>query len=617
MSKNWDESVEIVRSDSVATWIRRSIGDDELADAAAEAASTAAVGSDNDDRLVARTCIVLHPSAPIRYRDFRASIDGFGSLLAAFTDVPEAHEMFAAILRNNLIAYWFERQSTPRPDLMGVASQYEKLKPMLERTGVGFGVERAIYELNRNQPCLSPLLYPFGSRGILAIESALPIASEGAEPDILFWLGAFHVRVVAPSTLSGPDMGPAGGSIDGAGVARGFDEGLDEHGRGVVALGPVPGQAVADDGEDVRAEVGDMDPGQDEEPRIVDHQRQVLLAQLRRPSDELVARGELPRGGGEAEHGERPAVAVVDGVAHLGADQGLVAEVMVAGDELIPQLPFPDAAHDGVEVERADLVEGSRCREQRRFGVRSVDDWLRPALPPSGRWQCDQAVAVHGKHGDPGHHVLEPAVGLDPADAPAELLGQGMAAEPPGTGDQGAQQRHLLGGEVAPVIAALDLAGHPGAVSSRLRSSLIDHGSQGDRSSGGLPPFFAHAVSHSSSQRRTSMPLIASVPATEYIMAVNFAPLSLSEPNESRRPMTALLRASSARLLSGGTCGRSTKTLSPTRWLTSERRGLALSALSDRPASSVSASTNRLSTAFFSAPCAASNSGVWRSRPGS
>ena len=56
-------------------------------------------------------------------------------------------------------------------------------------------------------------------------------------------------------------MGPAGGSIDGAGVARGFDEGLDEHGRGVVALGPVPGQAVADDGEDVRAEVGDMDPG--------------------------------------------------------------------------------------------------------------------------------------------------------------------------------------------------------------------------------------------------------------------------------------------------------------------------------------------------------------------
>ena len=33
--------------------------------------------------------------------------------------------------------------------------------------------------------------------------------------------------------------------------------------------------------------------------------RQVLLARLRRPSDEAAARGELPGGGAEAEHGER------------------------------------------------------------------------------------------------------------------------------------------------------------------------------------------------------------------------------------------------------------------------------------------------------------------------
>ena len=178
IAKNWDESVEIVRSGSVATWIRRSIGDDELADAAAEAASTAAVGSDNDDRLVARTCIVLHPNAPIRYRDFRALIDGFGSLLAAFADVPEAQEMFAAILRINLIAYWFERQSTPRPDLMEFASQYEKLKPMLERTGVGFGIERAIYELNRNQPCLSPLLE---RDYVVSIDDLLPAVERVAQ----------------------------------------------------------------------------------------------------------------------------------------------------------------------------------------------------------------------------------------------------------------------------------------------------------------------------------------------------------------------------------------------------------------------------------------------------
>ena len=78
---------------------------------------------------------------------------------------------------------------------------------------------------------------------------------------------------------------------------------------------------------------------------------------------------------------------------------------------------------------------------------------------------------MHGQHGDPGHHVLEPVVGLEPTDAAAELLRQRVAGEARGTGDQGAQQRHFLGAEVAAVIAALDLAAHPGAFNSRLRSS--------------------------------------------------------------------------------------------------------------------------------------------------
>ena len=234
--------------------------------------------------------------------------------------------------------------------------------------------------------------------------------------------------------------------------------------------------------------------GNYQEPWVVDHQREVLLAHLGRPSDEVVARGELPGGGGEAEHGERPAVAVVDGVAHLGADQGLVAEVVVAGDELVPELPFPGVAHDGAEVEGANLVEGRRRGEQRRLGVRSEDDGLGPALPAPRRRQGDDAIAVHGEHGHLRHHVLEAAVGLEPADTPAELSGQGGSGRLRIGGDQGAQQRHLVSGEVATVVAALDRAGHSGVMNSRLRSSPIVQGSQGDRSSGGLRPFSAHAV---------------------------------------------------------------------------------------------------------------------------
>ena len=133
-------------------------------------------------------------------------------------------------------------------------------------------------------------------------------------------------------------------------------------------------------------------------------------------------------GGGEAEHGERPAVAVVDGVAHLCADQGLVAEIVIAGDELVPDLAFAGLAHDGAQIERSDFVEGRRRGKQWRLGVRSEDDG--PGLvppPPPWKGQGDHAVAVHGEHGDAGHHVLEAAVGLEPADALAELPRQGGA----------------------------------------------------------------------------------------------------------------------------------------------------------------------------------------------
>ena len=173
----------------------------------------------------------------------------------------------------------------------------------------------------------------------------------------------------------------------------------------------------------------------------------------------------MPRGA-EAEHGERPTVAVVDGVAHLGADQGPVAETVVAGDELVPPLALAGAADDEPQVERAGLVEGSRRRGQRRFGLRPEDDRPGPVLPPLRRRQGDEAVVVHGQHGHPGHHVLEPAVGLEPADAPAELLGQRMAVQRRRAGDQRAQQRHRSHREVASVIAALTLAGHPPAVAS-------------------------------------------------------------------------------------------------------------------------------------------------------
>ena len=95
---------------------------------------------------------------------------------------------------------------------------------------------------------------------------------------VFFRLVVFLVPIVASAPLGDADRCPSGGLVGGAGEAWGLDERLDQHGGCVVALGLVRRQLPADDGEDVRGEVGDRDPGQDEEARVVDHPRQVLLA---------------------------------------------------------------------------------------------------------------------------------------------------------------------------------------------------------------------------------------------------------------------------------------------------------------------------------------------------
>ena len=80
-------------------------------------------------------------------------------------------------------------------------------------------------------------------RGVMArvsaVEDMLPVTAERPQPYVLLGL------VVASTTLCGSDAYPFQCPVDGAGIAGGLDERLDEHGGGVEAFGPVLGQAMA------------------------------------------------------------------------------------------------------------------------------------------------------------------------------------------------------------------------------------------------------------------------------------------------------------------------------------------------------------------------------------
>ena len=108
-------------------------------------------------------------------------------------------------------------------------------------------------------------------------------------------------------------------------------------------------------GEQVGGQRGEPDPGQDEIAGVIDDQGQVALAGGRIPAHETVARGRFPSGGAEADQGQQEAVGGVHEVAQLGAGQGLVAEVVVALDELVPEAAAGVGGAQQAEAQGAGL----------------------------------------------------------------------------------------------------------------------------------------------------------------------------------------------------------------------------------------------------------------------
>ena len=76
-------------------------------------------------------------------------------------------------------------------------------------------------------------------------------------------------------------------------------------------------------------------------------------------------------------------------VAHLCADQGFVAEVVVAGDKRVPLLALGRAPEHGLQPDRAHLIKGLGRRFQRRVGIGSEDHGHGGVAPPLRRWQDD------------------------------------------------------------------------------------------------------------------------------------------------------------------------------------------------------------------------------------
>jgi hypothetical protein len=182
MYQNWDKAISIITDGTLEIWIRRGHELNELADGMAIAIkSTGAMAgnrADADDVIVARVLMLMDPKAPVRFRDFRTFIEGFGSALAIAMLRKQKLQPYTDFINRDLWRHWIAAQEKQQADNQQFEGVYRDLKNYLKDPNSGAGIERCVYELNEWQPCMSPLI---DVQYVMEVKGVLPALDQTAK----------------------------------------------------------------------------------------------------------------------------------------------------------------------------------------------------------------------------------------------------------------------------------------------------------------------------------------------------------------------------------------------------------------------------------------------------
>ncbi|MFH1804543.1 MAG: protein kinase family protein [Pseudomonadota bacterium] len=164
ISNNWANALAPIRDGVVEVWLRRGLSDNDRAKALGDAMRQLTwSGSDkrtSEDVLVSRTITILDPAGPIRHKGFSAMVDGMGGILSYDVQHGKGPQRFVEVVLREIPVFWFARQHGYKPELQPYQQAFKSLKYYLQQQSSGYGYERCLYTLNRNQHCLSPLVEP-------------------------------------------------------------------------------------------------------------------------------------------------------------------------------------------------------------------------------------------------------------------------------------------------------------------------------------------------------------------------------------------------------------------------------------------------------------------------
>lgn len=155
------ETVKIVEDGSLEQWLERSLEDDNAVEQMMQAVSKSGEGGRGagyQDRLVANLSAVLDTMGPARFRGLRMLGDGVGNALCKAMIAKEDVKPFVDFFLQGVAMNWITVSENPSMDVGSLIGKFDGCRGSLRQNKSGFGIERCLYALSSEAPCLSPKL---------------------------------------------------------------------------------------------------------------------------------------------------------------------------------------------------------------------------------------------------------------------------------------------------------------------------------------------------------------------------------------------------------------------------------------------------------------------------
>jgi hypothetical protein len=164
LNKNQAEAMQILDNGNLDQWIDRSLEDSmtrNRMDAAMEIVQEQSRGVGYWDKILCRIAIALDPDSPIRYKKLSLHPEGVAYAMAEAFVLKHDLSPFIDIVNLQIVSYWLNSQQDVRVDVGSLVTKFDSCRAFLRQQNLGYGVERCLYFLNSECPCLSDKLTEF------------------------------------------------------------------------------------------------------------------------------------------------------------------------------------------------------------------------------------------------------------------------------------------------------------------------------------------------------------------------------------------------------------------------------------------------------------------------